>query len=58
MFEYELHQLRTAELALEAERRRHVREARRARKAQRNHGQETEGRVIPASVTDRFTRAA
>ncbi|MER7350525.1 hypothetical protein ABT390_34530 [Streptomyces aurantiacus] len=58
MFEYELHQLRTAELAQAAERRRLVREARQARKAERKRGHETEGRVIPASVRDRFTRAA
>ncbi|GGS10403.1 hypothetical protein GCM10010252_56940 [Streptomyces aureoverticillatus] len=58
MFEYELHQLRTAELAAVAERRRLVREARQARKALRNRGHETEGRVRPEPATDRFTRAA
>ncbi|GGO57491.1 MULTISPECIES: hypothetical protein [Streptomyces] len=59
MFEYELHQLRTAELAEAAQQRRLVREARQARKALRNRGgHETGGRVIPARATNRYTRAA
>ncbi|GHC45648.1 hypothetical protein [Streptomyces flavofungini] len=64
MFEYELHQQRTAELAQAAEHDRLVREARKAARAGRRgrRGNETEGRVTPGRITerltDRFTRAA
>ncbi|WP_030568026.1 hypothetical protein [Streptomyces aureocirculatus] len=59
MFEYELHQIRTAELARQAQRDRLVREARRARRAsRRNGGHEAGGRVSATRVVDRFTRAA
>ncbi|WP_418347057.1 hypothetical protein [Streptomyces alfalfae] len=46
MFEYEMHQLRAAELTREADRRRLVREARRVRTAARPSARdEAEGRV-------------
>ncbi|MFD0413204.1 hypothetical protein [Streptomyces sp. NPDC127108] len=63
MFEYELHQQRTAELAQVAQHDRLVREARKARAGRRGRGgNEAEGRVSPGRVaeriTDRFTHAA
>ncbi|MFH9071724.1 hypothetical protein [Streptomyces alboflavus] len=63
MFEYELHQQRTAELAQVAQHDRLVREARKARTGRRGQGgNKAEGRVSPGRVaerfTDRFTRAA
>ncbi|MGW7070262.1 hypothetical protein ACWGII_03775 [Streptomyces sp. NPDC054855] len=62
MFEYEMHQLRAADLVREAERRRLLREAREAKAAARaarrsaRHG--TEGRVSAAQWRSRFSRAA
>ncbi|MFH8796769.1 hypothetical protein [Streptomyces sp. NPDC017941] len=59
MFEYELHQIRTAELARQAQHDRLVREARRARRAsRRDGGHEAGGRVSAPRDADRFTRAA
>lgn len=46
MFEYEMHQVRSAELIREADRHRLARAARRARRAERRSaGQDAEGRV-------------
>ncbi|MWA13800.1 hypothetical protein [Streptomyces sp. BA2] len=61
MFEYEMHQLRAAELIREADRRRLLREAREAkaeRAARRSARHETEGRVSTSQRRSRFTRAA
>ncbi|MFE0106249.1 hypothetical protein [Streptomyces sp. NPDC059009] len=60
MFEYELHQLRTAEQALKADHQRLVREARDGRRtARRSARHEAEGRVsAPLLRRARFTRAA
>ncbi|MGW6508609.1 hypothetical protein [Streptomyces niveus] len=57
MFDYEMHQLRAADLIREADDRRLVRQVRKARKeAARNARNEGEGRVV--SLRGRFTRAA
>lgn len=57
MFEYEMHQMRAAELIREADNRRLVRQVRKARKeAARNAGNEGEGRV--QSHRGRFVSAA
>ncbi|MEI5101408.1 hypothetical protein RB200_26340 [Streptomyces sp. PmtG] len=70
MFEYELHQIRTAELAQRAARHGLLREARKALKAARAYGRDealartTAGRTRPEAqgtggrTADRFTRAA
>ncbi|MFG2503382.1 hypothetical protein ACGFSB_34880 [Streptomyces sp. NPDC048441] len=58
MFEYEMHQLRAADLAREADHHRLVREAKAARAARRSARQETEGRVSTTLRRTRFTRAA
>ncbi|MEU6679446.1 hypothetical protein [Streptomyces sp. NPDC046853] len=61
MFEYEMHQLRAADLAREADRRRllrEVREAKAARRERRSARHETGGRVSTAQRKLRFTRAA
>lgn len=61
MFEYEMHQLRAAELAREADRGRLLREAREAKAARgdrRSARHETEGRVSTTQRRHRFTRAA
>ncbi|MGW0908004.1 hypothetical protein [Streptomyces sp. NPDC002853] len=61
MFEYEMHQLRAADLIREADRRRLLREARQAkaaRAARRSARQGTEGRVSEAQWRSRFSRAA
>ncbi|MGW0536448.1 hypothetical protein [Streptomyces sp. NPDC003032] len=58
MFEYEMHQLRAADLVREAGRRRLVREARRIRAARRSVRHETEGRVSASLWKSRFARAA
>jgi hypothetical protein len=58
MFEYEMHQLRAADLAREADRGRLLREAREARAARRTARKETGGRVITTPRKARFTRAA
>ncbi|MFI9776432.1 hypothetical protein ACIHCV_17170 [Streptomyces sp. NPDC051956] len=65
MYEYEIHQIRAAELVRQAEHNRlvrEVREARRNRRAERRAasvGQDTEGRVnSPRSRRSRFARAA
>ncbi|MEU3741056.1 MULTISPECIES: hypothetical protein [unclassified Streptomyces] len=62
MFEYEMHQLRAADLAREADRRRLLREARAAKAAaraeRRSARHDTEGQVSPAPWRNRFTRAA
>lgn len=57
MFEYEMHQLRAAELIREADDRRLIRQVRKARKeAARSARNEGEGRV--ESLRGRFARAA
>ncbi|MEV2252692.1 hypothetical protein AB0I94_19315 [Streptomyces sp. NPDC050147] len=58
MFEYEMHQLRAADLAREADRRRLLREAREAKAARRSPDHETEGRVKTPQWRSRFTRVA
>ncbi|GAA1941467.1 hypothetical protein GCM10009837_79440 [Streptomyces durmitorensis] len=61
MFEYEMHQLRAADLTREADRRRLLREAREAKAARaerRSARQEAEGRVSTGQWRTRFTRAA
>lgn len=61
MFEYEMHQLRAADLIREADRRRLLREAREAkaaRAARRSARHGTEGRVSAAQWRSRFSRAA
>lgn len=60
MFEYEMHQMRAAELAREADRRRLIREIRRSHRAEarRSTGDEAEGRVSVPLWKSRFTRAA
>ncbi|MFH8488810.1 hypothetical protein [Streptomyces longisporoflavus] len=61
MFEYEMHQLRAADLAREADRRRllrEVREAKAARRERRSVHHETEGRVSTGQRRFRFTRTA
>ncbi|ATL30682.1 hypothetical protein [Streptomyces formicae] len=59
MYDYEMHQMRAAELAQEAAHRRLVREARRTRAAARRSARdEAEGRVIAELGRTRFTRAA
>ncbi|MGW6140790.1 hypothetical protein ACWFRM_19900 [Streptomyces sp. NPDC055144] len=62
MYEYEIHQVRAAELVRQAEHSRLVREARRSRRAERraaSAGQDAEGRVnSPRSRRSRFARAA
>ncbi|MGW5866970.1 hypothetical protein ACWFRJ_32910 [Streptomyces sp. NPDC055239] len=62
MFEYEMHQLRAADLAREADRRRLLRQAREAkatRRAERRSARhDTEGRVSRAQRRISFTRAA
>ncbi|GAA3117334.1 hypothetical protein ACFQ0X_14310 [Streptomyces rectiviolaceus] len=61
MFEYEMHQLRAAELIREADRRRLLREAREAKAARadrRSARHESEGRVSTTRRRSRFTRAA
>ncbi|MFG2649489.1 hypothetical protein [Streptomyces sp. NPDC048436] len=59
MFEYEMHQLRAADLTREADRRHLLREAREARAAARRSArQESEGRVSTTPRKVRFTRAA
>ncbi|MBM7171183.1 hypothetical protein JQK87_22820 [Streptomyces sp. G44] len=61
MFEYEIHQMRAAELAREADRRHLIREVRRNRRAEarrRSAGDEAEGRVSAPLWKSRFTRAA
>ncbi|MEU5577359.1 MULTISPECIES: hypothetical protein [Streptomyces] len=62
MFEYEMHQMRAAELAREADRRRLIREVRRNRRAEtaarRSTGDEAEGRVNMPLWKSRFTPAA
>ncbi|MFC8080266.1 hypothetical protein ACFUN8_32595 [Streptomyces sp. NPDC057307] len=57
MFEYEMHQMRAAELIREADSRRLIRTVRKARKeAARNARNEGEGRV--ESLRNRFVSAA
>ncbi|WP_369217340.1 hypothetical protein [Streptomyces flavofungini] len=57
MFEYEMHQMRAAELAREADRRRLVREARRIRRAVRRSARdEAEGRVSAPAWKTRSAR--
>ncbi|MFC8829268.1 hypothetical protein ACFT9I_28410 [Streptomyces sp. NPDC057137] len=57
MFEYEMHQMRAAELIREADNRRLIRKVRKARKeAARNARNEGEGRV--ESLRSRFVSAA
>ncbi|MFE4611709.1 hypothetical protein ACFRK5_25690 [Streptomyces niveus] len=57
MFDYEMHQLRAADLIREADDRRLIRQVRKARKeAARSARNEGEGRVV--SLRGRFTRAA
>ncbi|MEV4998226.1 hypothetical protein [Streptomyces niveus] len=57
MFDYEMHQLRAAELIREADDRRLIRQVRKARKeAARSARDKGEGRV--ESLRGRFTRAA
>ncbi|MFI2347327.1 hypothetical protein ACH492_09745 [Streptomyces sp. NPDC019443] len=56
MFEYEMQQLRQAELIREADTERLVRQVRKARRAARRAAKDAEGRVSPDR--DRFTRAA
>ncbi|MYW63695.1 hypothetical protein GTY65_06325 [Streptomyces sp. SID8379] len=63
MFEYEMHQVRAAELVREADEYRLVRAAREARKARKarggSEGQDTEGRVSTHSPRrSRFARTA
>ncbi|MFB6677917.1 hypothetical protein [Streptomyces sp. NPDC056390] len=65
MYEYEIHQVRAAELVRQAEHSRLVREAREARRSRRaerraaSAGQDAEGRVnSPGSRRSRFARAA
>ncbi|MFF1354392.1 hypothetical protein [Streptomyces sp. NPDC058297] len=65
MYEYEIHQVRAAELVRQAEHSRLVREAREARRNRRaerragSAGQDAEGRVSsPRSLRSRFARAA
>ncbi|WP_246201626.1 hypothetical protein [Streptomyces alboniger] len=59
MFEYEMYQMRAADLAREADRRRLIREARGNRAAARRSGRdEAEGRVSVPLWRSRFTRAA
>ncbi|MCX5439809.1 MULTISPECIES: hypothetical protein [unclassified Streptomyces] len=65
MYEYEIHQVRAAELIHRAEHSRLVREAREARRSRRaerraaSAGQDAEGRVnSPRSGRSRFARAA
>ncbi|MGA4851532.1 hypothetical protein ACOBQB_36745 [Streptomyces sp. G5(2025)] len=60
MFEYELHQMRAAELARDAHRRHLIREVRRNRRAEarRSARDEAEGRVSVPLWKSRFTRAA
>ncbi|MGW5732733.1 MULTISPECIES: hypothetical protein [Streptomyces] len=62
MFEYEMHQLRAADLTREADRRRLLREAREAKAAaradRRSARHDTEGRVSTGQWRARFTRAA
>ncbi|WP_447040161.1 hypothetical protein [Streptomyces sp. DSM 118878] len=59
MFEYEMHQMRAAELSREADRRRLVREVRRSRAAARRSARdEAGGRVSPPARKARFARAA
>ncbi|MFF1697004.1 hypothetical protein ACFVXC_25910 [Streptomyces sp. NPDC058257] len=60
MFEYEMHQLRAADLAREADRRRLLREAREAkatRAERRSARHDTEGRVSRAQRRISFSRA-
>ncbi|KUF14954.1 hypothetical protein [Streptomyces silvensis] len=57
-FAYELHGIRTAELARQAQHDRLVREAKRARRGGRNGSHEGERRVSATRAADRFTRAA
>ncbi|WP_405611896.1 hypothetical protein OG292_09740 [Streptomyces sp. NBC_01511] len=57
MFDYEMHQLRAAELMREADNRRLVRQVRKARKeAARNAGNDAAGQV--GSHRDRYVSAA
>ncbi|MEV0529028.1 hypothetical protein AB0I66_36960 [Streptomyces sp. NPDC050439] len=61
MFEYEMHQLRAADLVREADRRRLLREARAAkaaRAARRSARHGTEGQVSTAQWRSLFSRAA
>lgn len=59
MFEYELHQMRTAELARHAAHDQLAREARRVRgAARRSAGDDAGGRVSAQFRKARFTRAA
>ncbi|MCF3118590.1 hypothetical protein IPZ68_02540 [Streptomyces arenae] len=62
MFEYEMHQMRAADLTREADRGRLLREARKARAdraaARRTARDEAEGRVSTPLRKTRFTRAA
>ncbi|MFC8125098.1 hypothetical protein [Streptomyces sp. NPDC057302] len=61
MFEYEMHQLRAADLTREADHRRLLREARAAKAARaerRSPRHDTEGRVSTTLRKVRFTRAA
>ncbi|WP_306333394.1 hypothetical protein [Streptomyces sp. KL118A] len=59
MFEYEMHQMRAAELVRQADRRRLVGEARKARAvARRSARQEAEGPVSTPLRKIRFTRTA
>ncbi|MBW5425804.1 hypothetical protein GKQ77_30290 [Streptomyces sp. BG9H] len=59
MFEYEMHQMRAADLIREADRRRLIREARGNRAAARRSGRDkAEGRVSAPLWKSRFTRAA
>ncbi|MEV6756318.1 hypothetical protein [Streptomyces sp. NPDC051214] len=61
MFEYEMHQLRAADLVREADRRRLLREAREAkaaRAARRSARHGTEGRVSTGLRRSLFSRAA
>ncbi|MEU6991220.1 hypothetical protein ABZ953_11250 [Streptomyces sp. NPDC046465] len=59
MFEYEMHQMRAAELSREAAHRRLVGEARRNRAAARRSARdEAEGQVSASAWKSRFTRAA
>lgn len=59
MFEYEMHQLRAADLAREADHRRLIREARAAKAARRRSARHaSDGRVSTGQWRTRFTRAA
>ncbi|SDJ73053.1 hypothetical protein [Streptomyces indicus] len=58
MFEYEMQQLRQAELVREAAEQRRAAEARKLRRQRRAADQDTEGRVTHLQRKLRFVRAA